>query len=161
MSATINFCSVRALHHAAGATTVSAHHHPELRCQPPPCRFRTVNRGDQHEQVRWNVAAHPRHAHLMTHTVDVHDVADDLWSLLAEIEAGGEVVIGRAGRPVARLVPLPTPPRRRVPGAWKGRVWIADDFDDLPEEVAASLEANLVGGADTEVRDDDLHPRRR
>ena len=47
---------------------------------------------------------------------------------------GEEVVIARAGKPAARLVPVdPLKPRRKA-GRWKGRVWIAPDFDDpLPE----------------------------
>lgn len=80
----------------------------------------------------------------MTHTVNVHEAKTHLSRLLAEVEAGGDVVIGRAGRPVARLVPFEVVERRRVPGAWKGKVWIAEDFDDLPEEVAASLESDLT-----------------
>ena len=80
----------------------------------------------------------------MTHTVNVHEAKTHLSRLLAEVEAGGDVVIGRAGRPVARLVPFATSRPRRVSGAWKGKLWIADDFDDLPDEVAASLEADLL-----------------
>ena len=80
----------------------------------------------------------------MTHTVNVHEAKTHLSRLLAEVEAGGDVVIGRAGRPVARLVPFTATKRRRVSGAWKGKGWIADDFDDLPDEVAASLEADLT-----------------
>ncbi len=80
----------------------------------------------------------------MTHTVNVHEAKTHLSRLLAEVEAGGDVVIGRAGRPIARLVPFRSAPRRRSPGAWKGKGWIADDFDDLPDEVAASLEADLT-----------------
>lgn len=74
----------------------------------------------------------------------MHEAKTHLSRLLAEVEAGGDVVIGRAGRPIARLVPFTAGRRRRVPGAWEGKGWIADDFDALPDEVAASLGADLL-----------------
>ena len=52
---------------------------------------------------------------------------------------GEEVVIGKAGKPVARLVPYREVREPRVPGGWEGRVRIADDFDELPDEVAAAF----------------------
>jgi len=51
-----------------------------------------------------------------------------------------EVVIARAGHPVARLVAIPLTPGKRVLGVDDGRGRIADDFDDpLPEDVLAAL----------------------
>lgn len=38
-------------------------------------------------------------------------------------------MIARHGRPVARLVPIPRRPARRSPGDWRGKVWMAPDFD--------------------------------
>ena len=68
--------------------------------------------------------------------VNIHEAKTHLSRLLARVEAGEEVVIKRAGRPVARLVPIHPPERRRVPGLDKGKVWIADDFDaPLPEDL--------------------------
>lgn len=75
----------------------------------------------------------------MTHEVNVHEAKTHLSRLLAEVEAGGEVVIGRAGEPVARLVPYRRPTTTRVPGAWRGKVSLAEDFDDLPDDVAAAF----------------------
>jgi prevent-host-death family protein len=69
--------------------------------------------------------------------VNVHAAKTHLSQLLARVEAGEEVVIGRAGHPVARLVPFTgrAAPRRRF-GGWRGRGWISDDFDaPLPEEI--------------------------
>ena len=71
--------------------------------------------------------------------VDEDEAKTHLSRLLADVERGDEVIIGRAGRPVARLVPYRKPVARRVPGAWRGRVVIADDFDELPEEMAAAF----------------------
>lgn len=50
---------------------------------------------------------------------------------------GDEVIIGKAGKPVAKLVPydLDTSPRQLGVGNWHGKIWLADDFDQLPEEI--------------------------
>ena len=76
--------------------------------------------------------------------VNVHEAKTHLSRLLGEVEAGEEVVIGRAGKPIARLVPYESQLGPRVPGAWEGRVRIGDDFDDdLPEEIAAAFRGEL------------------
>jgi antitoxin (DNA-binding transcriptional repressor) of toxin-antitoxin stability system len=50
-------------------------------------------------------------------------------------------VIAKAGKPLAKLVPLSSSKRARKPGAWKGKVWIAPDFDEpLPEQVLDEFE---------------------
>ena len=67
--------------------------------------------------------------------ISVHDAKADLSRLLDRVEAGEEVVIARAGKPVAKLVPIPAA-RPRVPGAWKHLTPPPDSFffDPLPEE---------------------------
>jgi prevent-host-death family protein len=72
-------------------------------------------------------------------TVNVHEAKTRLSQLLAEAEAGGEVVIARNGRPVARLVPCGGVPTVRRFGALRGRMETGDAFfDPLPEaELAA------------------------
>ena len=71
--------------------------------------------------------------------VNVHDAKTHLSRLLQRVEAGEEIVIGRAGRPVARLVPIGPARTRRKAGAWRGRVRIAADFDELPAELAGAF----------------------
>lgn len=67
-------------------------------------------------------------------TVNVHAAKTQLSRLLGEVEAGAEIVIARAGAPVARLVPAQRPaPGRRTPGAWKGMVASAPDLDAATE----------------------------
>ncbi len=63
-------------------------------------------------------------------TVNVHDAKTQLSRLLEQTLGGEEVVIARAGTPIARLVPYAAP-RRRIaePGAMQGEAWMADDFD--------------------------------
>lgn len=73
--------------------------------------------------------------------VNVHEAKSSLSRLLEEVEAGNEVVIARAGKPVARLVPLAVATRARKPGFLKGRIRIAADFDaPLPADVLDAFE---------------------
>ncbi len=77
----------------------------------------------------------------MTASVNVYEAKTHLSQLLDRAAAGEEIVIARAGRPVARLVALrDASSQRRAPGAWRGRVRVADDFDDeLPAELGAAF----------------------
>jgi prevent-host-death family protein len=72
--------------------------------------------------------------------VNVHEAKTQLSRLLERVASGEEVIIGRAGRPVARLVPYVEPLRPRAPGRWRGRVRVAEDFDVTPEAVVAAFE---------------------
>lgn len=71
--------------------------------------------------------------------VNVYEAKTQLSRLINRALAGEDVVIARAGKPVVRLVPVQSPRPRREPGSWRGRVWMADDFDELPEEIAAAF----------------------
>ena len=67
--------------------------------------------------------------------VNVHEAKTHLSSLLQRVEAGEEIVIARAGEPVAKLVPMPKR-QPRVPGLWKGKIEILDSFfDPLPPDI--------------------------
>lgn len=75
-------------------------------------------------------------------TVNVHEAKTQLSQLLLRISMGEDVVIAKAGKPVARLVPYTAQPVQRVPGSAQGQVWIAPDFNaPLPDEVLAAFEA--------------------
>ncbi len=76
----------------------------------------------------------------MPKQVNVYEAKTQLSKLLEEVEGGGEVVIARNGKPVARLVPLQRSRPDRVPGGWEGKVWIADDFDDQGGEWGEMIE---------------------
>jgi prevent-host-death family protein len=75
--------------------------------------------------------------------VNVHDAKTNLSVLLARVECGDEVVIARAGKPIARLVPIKRTRKKRPdrrPGQLKGKIWIGPDFDDpLPEDILAAF----------------------
>lgn len=76
-----------------------------------------------------------RYAGEVPKQVNIYEAKSQLSRLVDEVETGDEVIIARAGRPVARLVPLQRGPARRAPGGWKGKVWMAPDFDETDEEL--------------------------
>lgn len=74
-------------------------------------------------------------------TVNIHEAKTHLSRLVERVEAGEEIVIARAGRPVARLVAFRARTKPRVPGVWRGRVRLADDFDAPDEALIATFES--------------------
>ena len=76
----------------------------------------------------------------MGDAVNIHEAKTHLSRLIERVEAGEEIVIARAGRPVARLVP--NRPRRepRVSGIWRGKVRLTPDFDASDELIADLFE---------------------
>ncbi|MEO8570075.1 MAG: type II toxin-antitoxin system Phd/YefM family antitoxin [Chloroflexota bacterium] len=73
--------------------------------------------------------------------VNIHEAKTHLSRLVERVEAGEEVVIARAGRPVARLVPFTARTQPRIPGLWRGRVRLASDFDRTDEEILGAFES--------------------
>jgi len=73
--------------------------------------------------------------------VNVHEAKAGLSRLLEEVEAGERVVIARAGKPVAVLVPFKATLKRRKFGQFAGQVKIHDDFDELPDDIAEAFGA--------------------
>jgi prevent-host-death family protein len=77
----------------------------------------------------------------MTKPVNIHAAKTHFSSLVERAAKGEEIIICRAGKPVARLMPLAAPARRRRLGLLKGKIKIADDFDaPLPEEILRQFE---------------------
>jgi prevent-host-death family protein len=77
-------------------------------------------------------------------TVNMHEAKTNLSRLVAEVEQGEEIVIARAGVPVAKLVAYAEEPSRRRPGALRGKIWISDDFDAPMPEWEAAVDAPFV-----------------
>ena len=72
----------------------------------------------------------------------MHEAKTQLSKLVERAEAGEEVVIARNGKPVARLVPVAGQNSlASIRGIWRGRVHIADDFDELPPDIADAFGA--------------------
>jgi prevent-host-death family protein len=63
----------------------------------------------------------------------------ELSALIAEVQKGNEIILAKAGKPVARLVAYRGPAAPRKPGAMAGKIWIAPDFDTLPEDMAEAF----------------------
>ncbi|SPF40334.1 Prevent-host-death family protein [Syntrophobacter sp. SbD1] len=75
-------------------------------------------------------------------TMNVHEAKTHFSSLLARVSAGEEVVIARAGKPVARLVPFNQETKRRVAGLDRGSFVVPEDFDaPLPPEIQETFES--------------------
>ncbi len=72
--------------------------------------------------------------------VNVYEAKTRLSQLLDLAASGEEVIIARAGRPMARLIPYQINQRARKPGYWKGRLKIAKDFDELPEDLSRAFQ---------------------
>jgi len=67
--------------------------------------------------------------------VNIYEAKAHFSALIDRAEGGEEIVIARAGKPVARLVPLAPHPERK-PGRMRGKIWIAEDFDaPLPPDL--------------------------
>ncbi len=78
----------------------------------------------------------------MTTMVNTHEAKTQFSQLLLRVSMGQEVVIAKAGKPVARLVALNQRPVRRIPGSATGQVWIAPDFNaPLPDEIREAFAA--------------------
>lgn len=67
--------------------------------------------------------------------VNIHQAKTELSRLIEKITKGEEVVIGKAGKPVAKLISYKEEKNPRVPGLLKGKIWISDDFDAESEEL--------------------------
>jgi len=76
--------------------------------------------------------------------VNMHEAKTHLSRLVEQVQDGEEVVIAKAGKPVARLVKVKPDDGRRPRGLLKGRIQIPDDFDDpLPDDILDLFEAAL------------------
>jgi prevent-host-death family protein len=77
----------------------------------------------------------------MAVTMNIHEAKTHFSKLLARVMAGEEIIIAKAGTPVARLVPIIERPVRRMAGSAAGKVAIAPDFDaPLPKDILETFE---------------------
>ena len=74
-------------------------------------------------------------------TFNIHEAKTHFSKLLARVGNGEEIVIAKAGKPIARIVPSAEKPARRVPGGAKEKIVMAEDFDaPLPDAVVETFE---------------------
>jgi prevent-host-death family protein len=85
-----------------------------------------------------------RYPAVVAKTLNLYQAKTQLSALVEEAAAGAEIVIAKAGKPMAKLVPI-RPANRRRPGLGKGTVWMASDFDaPLPKGVLEAFEGRPV-----------------
>jgi prevent-host-death family protein len=73
--------------------------------------------------------------------INLYEAKTSLSRLVERAAAGEEIIIAKAGKPRARLVPLAGRTEPRLPGGWEGKVWVAEDFDELlPADILAGFE---------------------
>jgi prevent-host-death family protein len=74
-------------------------------------------------------------------TINVHQAKTQLSRLLEEVAAGQEIIIAKAGKPIARLVSLRTASKKRQLGILEGRLTVMPDFDaPLPDAILDAFE---------------------
>ena len=74
--------------------------------------------------------------------INIHEPEANLQQLIERVIAGEEVILDKAGVPIAKLIPYSQEPTNKssiVFGVWEGQVKIADDFDELPADIAEAL----------------------
>lgn len=74
---------------------------------------------------------------------NLYEAKSSLSRLVERAAAGEEIIIAKAGRPRAKLVPIARGAKLRQPGGWEGRVEISEDFDDpLPDRLLDAFEGH-------------------
>jgi len=72
--------------------------------------------------------------------VNIHDAKTNFSKLLQRVALGEEIIIAKAGTPVAKLVPVRVTQGKRPLGLYRGQIWMADDFDaPLPDDILAGF----------------------
>jgi prevent-host-death family protein len=71
--------------------------------------------------------------------VNIHEAKTNLSKLLEKAMNGEEVVIAKAGEPMVRLVPIKKETEKDWFGMDEGKIWMADDFDELPDDIMAAF----------------------
>lgn len=75
----------------------------------------------------------------MANSVNIHEAKTHLSRLIDEVAAGAEIIIAKAGKPMARLSPITTPVRKKHLGLLKGKIKVADDFNAPLDNKALAL----------------------
>jgi len=70
---------------------------------------------------------------------NISEAKTQLSAIIKKVMAGQEVIIGKAGKPVAKLVRYERSEKPRQPGALRGKIKIGEDFDELPMDIAKAF----------------------
>ena len=89
------------------------------------------------------VPAHKKSPSLVCENTEVirniSEAKAELSALIEQVIKGQEVIITKAGKPVAKLVPIQKTAQPRLPGSLAGKIWMAPDFDQLPDDIAEAF----------------------
>lgn len=78
-------------------------------------------------------------------TINIHEAKTHLSRFIEKAAAGEEIIIAKAGKPIAKLVPLHSPSSSRSLGIFKGKLNVPEDFDAaLPEDVMMQFESAAI-----------------
>ena len=72
---------------------------------------------------------------------NISEAKAQLSALIEQVSHGDEIILAKAGKPVARLIAYNGPTQPRKPGSMAGEIWIAPDFDTLPDDIAEMMGA--------------------
>ncbi|MGB7685179.1 MAG: type II toxin-antitoxin system prevent-host-death family antitoxin [Solirubrobacterales bacterium] len=88
--------------------------------------------------------------------VNMHEAKTHLSKLVERVESGEEIVISRAGKPAAKLVPVPKLGPRKL-GGWEGKAWMASDEEmkKVDEEIAQLFEESEIFPGENEGASED------
>ncbi len=70
---------------------------------------------------------------------NISEAKAELSALIEAVQNGNEVIIAKAGKPVARLVAYHGPSQPRKPGSMAGEIWVAPDFDTLQDDIGETF----------------------
>ncbi|MBW1951366.1 MAG: type II toxin-antitoxin system Phd/YefM family antitoxin [Deltaproteobacteria bacterium] len=77
----------------------------------------------------------------MTLQINIYEAKTRFSKLINKAIAGEEIIIAKSGKPVAKLVPFQKPLMDRMPGSAKGKIVMADNFDEpLPDEILEAFQ---------------------
>ena len=80
---------------------------------------------------------------MATLVFNIHDAKTNLSRIVDDVAAGAEVIIAKAGKPMARLVPIEVPMKAKRLGLLKGKIKVAEDFNaPLDDETLARFEGS-------------------
>lgn len=77
----------------------------------------------------------------MQFQINIHEAKTNFSKLLKRVLAGEEIIIAKAGKPIAKLVPFSNKAKKRIPGSAKGKFTMSGDFNaPLPDEIIKDFE---------------------
>lgn len=76
------------------------------------------------------------------HITNIHEAKSHLSKFLELVFQGEEIIICKAGKPIAKLIKYSQEDKPRIPGYWKDKIHVSEDFDDLPASLARAFQGH-------------------